>query len=204
MKFCTASFLLSMFVATLASMSTAYAGLIISFNPTDLIVNPTGGAVTKSIDMLITHDGVGSNLFSVYEIELNPTSRVSIAQGPISTSDFTFTHGHQVVSEAPWSILGVNNSVNHSVSFGGTNLLARLWFTIDTSAGIPSSIDLKPTMLNATRGGLLGTDITSEFTIMPASLTIAAVPEPSSLALLSIALLAACNQGIRRFRAARS
>jgi hypothetical protein len=194
MKFWLTKTLLSTLAVFFCSVSTASAGLIISFNPSDLIVNPTGGMVVQSVDMFITHDGVGSNVFSVYEIELNPASRVAIAEGPITTSDFVFDLGHQVVSSAPWSILGANNATNNTVTFDGTDLLARLTLSIDTSAGVPSSIDLQPTMLNATRGGILGTVITSEFTITPASLIITAVPEPSSFALVAMILLTACNR----------
>ena len=171
----------------------SHADFVLSFDPSQLKVQATGGVVHQTVDLLITHDGVGSNLFSIYEIELNPAARVTIAEGLITTSDFTFDLGHQVLSSAPWSILGANNVANNSVTFGGTNLLARLSLTIDTSAGVPTSIDLLPTMVNATRGGVGGTDITSEFTITPASLNITAVPEPSSLALVATILLAACR-----------
>jgi len=144
---------------------------------------------------------VGSNLFSGYEIELNPLERVTISEGLINASDFNFDLGHQVLSSAPWSILGVNNVANNTVVLGGTNLLARLSLTIDTSAGFPSSIDLQPTMVNATRGGIFGTDITGEFSITPASLTIATVPEPMSFGVAVLVLLTtACHHRKRMSR----
>ena len=194
--------LLAVLVAFFFFNSIASAGLVISFRPADLVVNATGGMVNQSVDMLISHDGVGSNLFSVYEIELNPAARVSIAEGPITISDFTFDLGHEVLSSAPWSILGANSVANHSVTFGGTDLLARLNLIIDTSPGVPNSIDLLPTLVNATRGGLFGTDIRSEFTISPASLSISAVPEPSSLSLVALMMLTA--HGFRKRYAAKA
>ena len=104
----------------------SHADFVLSFDPSQLKVQATGGVVHQTVDLLITHDGVGSNLFSIYDIELNPAARVTIAEGLITTSDFTFDLGHQVLSSAPWSILGANNVANNSVTFGGTNLLARL------------------------------------------------------------------------------
>lgn len=167
-----------------------WAGFILSFDAADLEVVATGGIVTHGLDLRITHDGIGSNQFSGYDLEITPAStRVSVLEGPVTSSDFTFDLGHVTFGGgSPWHLAGANNNTNMTVTSGGSNLLARIFLQIDTSPGIPTTIDLAPLISSANRNGLTGADITSEFSVTPAALTIAAVPEPSSSILVAVAV----------------
>lgn len=187
------------------SLSTpARAGFILTFDSADLAVVPTGGMVTKGLNLRIKYDGNGSNQFSGYDLEIGPaSSRVFVIEGLVTNSDFAFDLGHRTFGGgSPWHLSGENLASNLTVASDGTNLLAQIFLQIDTSSGIPSTINLAPAIQSANRNGLIGDDITSEFSVTPAMLSISAVPEPSSSLLVALVLGGAFCRCLMRRRAA--
>lgn len=185
----------------LSLSSPAWAGFILAFDSSDLAIVSTGGVVTKGLNLRITHDGVGSNQFSGYDLEIAPaSSRVSVVEGTVANSNFTFDLGHVTFGGgSPWHLSGENSASNLTVTSGGPNLLARIFLQIDTSPGIPATIDLAPAIRSANRNGLIGDDITSEFSVSPALLSISAVPEPGTSLLVALVLGGAfCRSRMRR------
>lgn len=201
--------LLIMASAVLGCLSTvSQAGFVISFDAPDLQVSATGGIVTQAIDLRITHSGVGSNLLSAYEIEFAPDSaRAAVVLGTVTSSDFVFDLGHLTVGDnASTTLTGATSGVaNQTVTFGSTNLLARIFVEVDTSAGFPSTVDLRPTLRAATRNGAFGDDIRTEFTLNSSPLAISAVPEPGCGILgLVLASAALGSRALRRGRRAHT
>ncbi len=197
---CTRSMFLALTIC-LAFNGPVRAGLIINFDPGDLSVLATGGVVVQSVDLYISHDGLGSNQFSAYDIQVTPgNNAVTLLSAPITNSDFTFDFVHGVSGSAPgpYLITGGSLAANVSVISGGQNLLATIQMNIDTSLVSSGTIDLGAVLTRAERGGFFGVNILGEVSLLPAQLTIASVPEPSSVALLAITMSCLAGRRLRR------
>lgn len=179
----------------------SHADFVLSFDPSQLEVQATGGVVHQTVDLLITHDGVGSNLLTQYEMFLSPTNRaLQLVSGPVLGSDYVFSDGHVVSgnSPGPWILSGSNNNIDNLIT-SSESLLATIRFSIDTAAFPSGQLAINPSLDSAFRSG--GVDVTGQFTINAASFSVTAVPEPSSILLVScIAGIGILLRNRRRWR----
>lgn len=167
------------------------ADFIFSLDASQLEVQATGGIVNQTVDLRVSHASSGLNTFSDYELRFDPaSSAVVVSAGPITVSDFVFDL-HSSGGSGPYNVTGVN-STDVSVSTGSQDLLARLNLEIDTAVLTSGSSALNLSLFSISRGGVFGSSIIGEASVVPASINVSAVPEPSggvlTLALASSAL----------------
>lgn len=177
------------FILIALGSKVSHADFVLSFDPSQLKVQATGGVVHKTVDLLITHDGVGSNLLTQYEMFFSPTNRaLQLVSGPVLGSDYVFAqHAVSGNSPGPWILSASNNDIDKLIA-SSESLLATIRFSIDTAAFPSGQLAINPSLDSAFRSG--GVDVTGQFTINAASFSVTAVPEPSSI------LLVTCIAGI--------
>jgi len=187
----------ALFLASfLAVSSTGWGGLVVNFDPNDLIVAPSGADQVVDLGILIQHDGVGENTLSGFTLDFSEMSpALEVIQGAGFASDFTWSIGSGVNAT---SISG-SNAGNHTIDMTGTQLLGTLQFNLDgsfTGGLIPISL----TFNNAQRN-IFDAISPDEFTVTGDTLVV--TPEPASLAMMGLAACGAIGLRLRRRKSGR-
>lgn len=191
-------------LVTLLFTGFANAGFVTFIPLSDLQFNGPGA---HQVNVRITHDGIGPSTLSGYTIRFGSPANASLGvlpPGVIATSAVELLP----VSSQPalFSLDSLTNTVaatslvgNQDIGSGGSANLFRLNLDVGTASSYTIGVDFQ----NAQRGGLIATQIRSEF--FPAdspttdfTFTITAIPEPTSFALIAVALGTASVFGRRR------
>ena len=139
-----------------------------SLDSSQLAVRATGGVISHQIDFLSSHDGTDGKTFSDYDLETAPSNlAISLTTGTIGSFDFNVGF-HSTSGDNPYRSSGAN-STNFAVAAASQDLLATLNFEIDTAQLRSGTVDLSPSIFSASRGGLLGSSILNEVSVLPAT-----------------------------------
>ncbi len=175
-------------VAIVSSVSNA--GFIVFADPTDLTFNGSGA---HAVDIRVRHDGTGLSTLSGYTIRFGSPANASAGVLPTGVTATSATIGLDLPAPQLFSLDPATNTVA-GTSLGGNadvgNGATATLFTLNLNLGNASSYQIGVDIQNAQRGGLLSTEISSEFnassttTDFSFTLAVAAIPEPTSLSLL--------------------
>jgi hypothetical protein len=186
----------------------ARAAFVLSIEPSSLEFNVPG---LHSIDMMITHDGLGFSTLSGYIIRFGSPDDASLGELPLGVTAVSAVNG--LVQGELFNLNPTTNTVAASSLFAGNfdvgiSQTARL-FTLNLDLGDSPSYLIGVDFQSAQRGILGAEDISSEFFNPNSSTTdftfqltnVSAVPEPGSgilLASLSLSWLALRRKRNRR------
>ena len=185
------SFAIALSIACIAADSVR-ANFILSVDPATLQFN---GAGTKGVGIRARHDGTGPSTLSGYTIRFGSTANASQGVLPAGVTATGATIGLALPATQLFSFDPLTNTVAGSSLGGdadvGNNGTATL-FTLNLNLGAASSYTIGVDFQNAQRGGLFSTNIGNEFVATNSPTTdftftltnAAAIPEPTSLALL--------------------
>lgn len=177
------SFLLSqafILAVLIASQATAtFAGLSLRLNPADLIkLGP--GPLNADIGVLINWDGAGTNLISGINFDVTIPANITFPDAVLtagtSANPFSFSNANVTAR----SVAFANVTGNVAPLAAGDNLLSTLRFNVNTTFG---DFPIGLTLVSAQSGSNF-VNITNQVTATGGTLRV--VPEPSSLALLSL------------------
>ncbi len=188
-----------------ATSESSMAGLILSANPATLNFN---GAGPHIVELMIRHDGVGLNTLSGYTVRFGSVANASLGVLPTGVTATSATESLLVSSNGLFSLNTATNTVSASSLVGNTTIPTTntALFRLSVNVGNAATYDIGVDFQNAQRGGLFATDISGEFfnpnsptTDFSFTLTnVTAVPEPSSLLLLSATIAAGAFYSRRR------
>ena len=176
----------------LGLVSTSLAGLTLKYDAADL--NQAGpGPLAVDVGVLVTWDGVGDNVISGLDFDVNLPGAVTLPDGNLSDP---LQFGVALVTANAVSFLKLAGDVAPLIQ--GDTLLTTLRFEVADLAGdFPIGI----TVVNANKGSPFANNvinITNQVSSVGGTLSVSAVPEPSSLALLGVASLAGFGWRRRR------
>lgn len=171
--------------------SVSYAGFLVFADPADLQITGPG---PRAVDIQIRHNGSGLSTLSGYTIRFGSPANASLGVLPAGVTAssatavlafpsqlFNFSTDTNSVAH---SGLGLADPVNVDIGNNGVATLFTMNFNLAGSGPYTIGVDVQ----NAQRGGLLATEIASEFNASSPttdfSFTLSAIPEPTSLSLL--------------------
>jgi hypothetical protein len=171
-----------------ALFSTAsHAGFIVFVDDADLIFDGPG---PHAVPVRIRHNGTGPSTLSGYTIKFGSPANASLGVLPAGVTFDSATIGLDLLAPRLFNLDSASNSVagtslsgDADVGIGGTQTL----FTLNMTLGAASSYEIGVDVQNAQRGGLLSTEIASEFNASSPTTDFSftlAIPEPTSLSLL--------------------
>lgn len=203
-------------IASLFTASNAFATLVLSFSPST--PNPLVAGGTGTLDVFVRTDS-GTQLLDGFQLQLRLTPTGGAPAGGLVFTDpqldsqlglgnYVFA-GNSLVAQSPGQSVGTvlpggqvyngldgtNNFIPATVTTSGL-LVYRLNLSAVTEGNYDLTVDTAQSSFFTDQTDPLSTPIL--FTSTPITLTVTAVPEPSSIALLSLGLIAAAAKRRRR------
>lgn len=184
------SLLMSFCTFLLAGVQQADAAFVVEFDSSQTTVVSNGSGQTFTIDLLITHNGIGDSTFSGITIDLvDPGSDLTLSNP--ANADFAYPAGAKLLKSIHQNLYFIEGSstTNFDVTTSATKKLMTIDFTIDASI-VSHVFNLDMTLRDAKRGNILGSLTDSDVIVQSGFFTVmsnaSAVPEPSSLLVFGV------------------
>jgi len=174
----------------IAGSQQANGAFVVEFDSSQTTVVSNGSEQTFTIDLLITHDGIGDSTFSGITLSLaDPGSNLTLSNA--ANVDFAYPSGAKLMKSMNKNLYYIEGSstTNFDVTTSATKKFMSIDFTVDASI-VSHVFNLDMTLIDAKRGNIMGSLTDSDVSVQSGFFTVmsnaSAVPEPSSLLLLSV------------------